>query len=286
MIDVDWDRTVFVLIAPDALARRVGETVLHRMAADGFRPIGWRVLWHRPTDLDAFNERNITQVWHGYLYRLVDQLFALGPTVAVLVHDDTPVDGLTSHQRLRRLKGASEPAEAAADSIRGSLGSINVMLALMHTADTAADARHESDVFTAEGGYLDGDRAELYHLVRLLQAAQPCEVRGHAEVIAGIRARLLAAVWDDLSPGSRRAALDRGDAEQLGQLGAGKPLADLLPASHPLADVLRADFTPDDRGPVLDRVRRLLPAYGLALDPWEDLVLVTSRRFTPRRRAW
>src|SRR3712207_6825731 len=87
MIEVDWERTVFVLIAPDALARRVGDTVLDRMAADGFRPTGWRVLWHRPPDLDAFNERNITQVWHGYLYRLVDQLFALGPTVAVLVHD-------------------------------------------------------------------------------------------------------------------------------------------------------------------------------------------------------
>jgi hypothetical protein len=98
-----------------------------------------------------------------------------------------------------------------------------------------------------------------------------------------VRARLLAAAWDDLSPRARQAALDLGYVGQLGQPGAGKPLADLLPANHPLADVLRADFTPDDPGPVLDRVRRLLPAYGVALDPWEDLVLVTSRRFTPRR---
>lgn len=283
MTEVDWERTVFVLIAPDALRRRVGDTVLDRMEANGFRPIAWRALWHRPADLDAFNERNITQVWHGYLYRLIDQLFALGPTVAVLVHDQTPVDGLSSHQRLRRLKGASEPAEAAADSIRGSLASINVMLALMHSSDSAADSRHESDVFTAECGYLDGDPIELYHVVRLLQAAQPRELRGHAEVLAGLRARLLVAAWDDLDPGSRRATLDVGVVGQLGRSGAGKPLADLLPAGHPLADVLRADFTPDDPGPVLDRVRRLLPAYGLALDPWEDLVLVTSRRFTPRQ---
>lgn len=283
MIKVDWDRTAFVLIAPDALARRVGDTVLDRMVAEGFRPIGWRVLWHRPPDLDAFNERNITQVWHGYLYRLVDQLFALGPTVAVLVHDDAPVDSLTSHERLRRIKGASEPADAAADSIRGSLASINVMLALIHSADSAADAQRESHVFTDDSGYLDGDPVELHHLVRLLQSSQPREVRGHAEVVAGLRARLLGAVWDDLSPEARRAALEVDIGGQLGQLGAGQSLADLLPADHLLAGVLRADFTPDAPGPVLDRVRRLLPAYGLALDPWEDLVLATSRRFTPRR---
>jgi hypothetical protein len=44
MSDVEWERTVFVLIAPDAIARRVGDTVLDRMAAEGLRrrcQLGW-----------------------------------------------------------------------------------------------------------------------------------------------------------------------------------------------------------------------------------------------------
>lgn len=281
MAEVDWDRTVFVLIAPDALVRRVAHRVLDMMGAAGFHPVGWRVIWHRPADLDAFNERNIKQAWQGYLYRLVDQLFSIGPTIALIAHDGRPEDGLTTHQRMRRLKGASEPADAGPDTIRGALASVNVMLALMHSSDTAADARHESDVFTGETGYLCGDPAELYHLVRLLQGAQPEETRGHAQVLGGLRARVLAAVWDELGADARRTALGL-DPAQLGQPGAGKPLADLLPAGHPLAATLRADFTPENPGPLLDRVRRLLPAYGLALDPWEDLVLTTSRRFAPR----
>ena len=77
MDDVDWERTIFGLIAPDAIARHLGLVVLDRIEAAGFAPVGWRVLWHRPPDLDAFHERNIANSWNAYLYRLVDQLFCV-----------------------------------------------------------------------------------------------------------------------------------------------------------------------------------------------------------------
>lgn len=280
MSEVDWERTVFTLLAPDALLRHLGDAVLDRLGGGGFRPVGWRVVWHRPPALDAFNERNITEVWHGYLYRLIDQLFAVGPTVALLMYDERPDPELTSHQRLRRLKGASEPARAGSDTIRGGLRSVNVLLALMHSADSAADSRHESEVFTGETGYLSGDPADLYRLVGLLQAARPAETRDHARVLAGLRARVLAVAWDELEADARQVAAGL-DLSRLGQPGAGKPLADLMPAGHPLAGILRADFTPEQPGPLLDRVRPLLRAYGTDLDPWEDLVLASSRRFAP-----
>jgi nucleoside diphosphate kinase len=285
--DVDWDRTVFVLLAPDALARGLGEAVLDRLDALGYRPVAWHVLWQRPLELDAFHEKNITHSWKAYLYRLVDQLFAFGPTVAMLVHDERPgdADRPDSHQRLRQAKGASEPAEAGPGTIRGDLRSINAMLALMHSADCAADSRHESAVF------LDRDRFHtdpggLRTALRLLTLAGPPERRGYPEVLAGLRARVLAAAWDELAPAARaELAAPAEVADGLTEPGAGERLAALLPVGHPLASVLCADFTPECPGPALDRVRPLLRVHATDLDPWEDLVLATSRRFEPRRTS-
>ena len=236
MPDLDWDTTVFVLLAPDALARHHGRAVLDRLARAGYAPVGWRLLWHRPADLDAFHEQNITRAWKAYLYRLVDRLFAYGPTVALLVADQRAAPGRNSHARLRAVKGGSEPADSAAGTIRGDLGSINAMLALMHSADTPADSRHESAVFTGDQGFEYGDPAGL--------------LAGGADLAAA---------------------------------GTGGRLAEVLPARHPLRAVLCHDFSPDDPGPDIDRIRPVLRPYGTDLDPWEDLVLATSRRFSPRR---
>lgn len=283
MDEVDWDRTVFVLIAPDAVTRRLAGTVLDRLTALGFRPAAWRVLWHRPVNLDAFHEKNITTAWRAYFYRLVDRLFAFGPTVAMLMSDGRP-DG-DSHERLRRAKGASEPAEAAPGTIRADLGSVNAMLALMHSSDSPADSRLESSVFFGPDLRTgDGEPDELRALLALLDGGGPAERRGHAEVVSGVRARLLAAAWQQLGPAARREATAalRGGIDELARPGAGTRLASWLPAGHPLAEALACDFTPSSPGPDPDRLRPLLRLHGTDLDPWEDLVLATSRRFVPR----
>jgi nucleoside diphosphate kinase len=283
--EIDWDHTVFVLLAPDAFARHLGREVLLRLDREGFAPVAWTVLWQRPANLDAFHERNITQVWKAYLYRLVDRLFAFGPTVALLVEDRRRVEGETSHQRLRRLKGASEPAEAAPGTVRGDLRSVNVMLALMHSSDSPEDSRRESAVFTGGRGYTGGDPDGVHDLLGLMELAMPREERGYDEVLAGVRARIVTLVWDDLPPTGRKEAgqLLAGGAAQLAAVGAGARLAGLLPAEHPLAPVLACEFSAGYPAFDVDRARALLRAYGSDLDPWEDLVLATSQRFTPRR---
>lgn len=285
MDDLDWDRTVFAMIAPDALARHLGVTVLDRMAAVGFVPVSWRIFWHRPADLDSFNGRNISQAWQTYFYRLVDQLFAFGPTVALLMADQWSDAEQTSHQRLRLAKGGSDPDLAEPGSIRGDLASINAMLALMHSADSAVDSATESAVFFGPQGYSCGaDIDELHTLLGLLQESRPPERRGYQRVLACLRARSLAAAWDDLPRPVRKTAgamLEAGESE-LASAGTGERLASLLPAAHPLTDVLVPDFTPGSPGPDMERVAAVLRLHGTDIDAWESLVLATSRRFWPR----
>jgi hypothetical protein len=48
--EVDWDRTVFMLLAPDAVARHLTTAIVERVERLGYRPVAWRVLWHRPAD--------------------------------------------------------------------------------------------------------------------------------------------------------------------------------------------------------------------------------------------
>jgi nucleoside diphosphate kinase len=285
--EIDLSQTVFTLICPDALARHLGVAVLERIESAGFAPVAWRVLWHRPADLDSFHEQNITQVWKAYRYRLIDQLFAFGPAVALLVADQHPAgDGHQgSHDRLRLAKGPSDPASSGPGTIRGDLGSINAVLSLMHCADSAADSARESHVFAGPGGFTRGDQGELRTVLALLEASRQREDRGYREVLAGLRARALAAAWEDLPRPVRKTAgvmLEAG-VGTLAAPGSGGRLAALLPDDHPLAALLGADFTPSSPGPDLERVSVLLATLGTGVDDWESLVLATSRRFPPRR---
>lgn len=283
--DVDWDRTVFMLICPDALARHRGSAILGALAAVGFEPSGWRVLWFRPDDLDSFHERNIANAWEAYRYRLVDQLFAFGPAIALLMTDVRPQASQDSHDRLRLVKGPSDPARSEPGTIRADFRSINAMLALMHSSDSPADSVRESAVFGARDGLVSGDLDDLATVLGLLEASKPREERDYVDVVAGLRARSLAAAWPELPRPVRKTAtamLEAGPAE-LAAPGSGERLSSLLPAAHPLADLLRADFTPGSPGPDPDRVGVLLAAYGTGIDEWERLVLASSRRFWPRQ---
>ena len=283
---VDWDRTAFALICPDAIARHLGPAIVRRFEENGFLPLAWKCFWHRPEGLDSYFERNIKEAWHGYLYRLADRVFAYGPTIALLVRDTAPAEGPTSHRRLRAVKGSSEPAKASAGTIRGDLGSINVSLGLVHSSDSGPESRREAEAFVGRHGFpADQDPADLYALLGMLESSRPAERRLYDDVLAGVRARIVAALWDELPAPARELAekLQAGGVAALAAPGAGAQLADLLPGEHPLEPVLRCEFLPEHPGLEMDRVGLVLRAYGVRLDPWEDVVLATSMRFEPRR---
>jgi len=283
--DREWDTTVFAMIYPDALARHLGIAVLDRIETAGFEPVAWRVLWHRPDDLDSFHARNIAHVWPTYFHRLIDQLFALGPTVGMLVAARQRAAGPASYRRLLGAKGHGDPARAEPGTIRGDLGSINKILSLVHCSDCPADSVRESAAFAGHDGFTRGEHpGELRALVTLLQAGTLPENRGYREVLAGVRARALVTALEDMrgpARGKAGAILDAGPAA-LAMRGSGERLAALLPAAHPLSGVLRADFTPQSPGPEPERAALTLAAFGVRLDDWQSLVLATSRRFWPR----
>ena len=284
--EVDWDRTVFGLICPDAIARHLAVPILRRLADNGFAPLSWKCFWHRPTGIDAYFERNITQVWRAYVYRLADRVFDSGPTVAVLWYDLRPETGPTSHARLREMKGSSEPPKARPGTIRGDFGAINVSLGLMHSADSPEDSRREAEVFVGRGEFPAAqDPAELRLLLSMLEMVRPAERRGFDDVLAGVRARIVGVMWEHLPVEARELAdkLRACGPNGLATPGAGAQLADHLPAGHPLEPVLRCEFTEGNPGIDIDRVGALLRAFGTDLDSWEDLLLATSMRFTPRR---
>jgi hypothetical protein len=154
----------------------------------------------------------------------------------------------------------------------------------MHCADSAADSAREGPVFAGPGGFPAGDQGELRAMLALLQMSRQREDRGYREVLAGLRAKTLAAAWEDLPRPVRktaRAMLEAGVAE-LAAPGGGERLAALFPDRHPLAALIAADFTPRSPGPDPERVGVLLAALGTGIDDWESLVLATSRRFPPR----
>lgn len=287
MTAIDWQRTVLVLLPPDALERHLCSAVLDMLDGHGFSPVRYEVLWHRPPGQDAWQEHNITSVWKAYFYRQVDLVFDLGPTIALLVEDGLAQAAPgTSHERLRALKGASDPAEAAPGTIRRDLRGINVMLDIVHTSDTPEDSRHEASVFFGPelGRPLHGDPAELRDVVTLLEAGIPEERREYDDVLAGLRSRLVAAVWNELDAEGRELAPGLAAGTRAG---AGAELAALLPGgkAHPLAEVLSCEFLPDHPRTDLKRAAARMAVYGLTLDRWEHAVLQTSMLFQPLRRS-
>ncbi|WP_170067978.1 nucleoside-diphosphate kinase [Lentzea guizhouensis] len=230
---------MFVLLGPDAVARQLGVPILDRLEAAGFTAVRWQLICRRPSDLDTFHAVNIDKHWKGYLYRLVDRLFAYGPFMAL--------DVAGSHEELRALKGSSDPAQAAPGTIRGDLGTINVVLALMHSSDTPADSERESAVFVPDGFAGEGDPRPV---LKTLARGGVAETRGFDEVLVGLRSRIEAALWHE-EPG------------------------------HPVEAVLRHDFlTP---GLDVEHAADLAATVGVRIDPWERLVLATSQHFAPRR---
>lgn len=291
MNEVDWTKTVFVLLGPDAFARHCALPILQRVIDAGYRPTAYLPIHTRPGELDRFYEKNIRTVWDAYRFRCVDLLFAFAPMIALLVEDVVTGREQGSHEPLRILKGESDPMKTEKGTIRGDFQSINQTLSMIHTSDTPEDAEYEVTVFFPPRGPLPLPRDsydELLSACRLITPPIP-ERRGFDEVLGGFRAKLIMVVWNDLSQTGRdlvRGWEAEGGVYPFAEVGAGKLLAGHLPGvSHPLAGPLECEFQPDYPREDLARIRQLVGAYGVTLDRWEELVLTTSMFFRPRRRT-
>lgn len=295
MKGMDWKRTVFVLIMPDALLRHLAIPILDRLATEGFVPFRYRLVQAGPEHLDALYKVNIDYVWDTYRYRLVDLNFRLGPCLAVLAHDQRTRSN-RSHEWLQQIKGSNNPYEASKGTIRRDLRGINSILDLLHTSDSPEEAARDSAIlFDQEASedvtnsYEDDDPGGVWRLCRLLALQRPAERREFDDVLGGLRAKIATALWEEFLPEGRQ-MLSNSQAEGLAVFvkpSAGKALAERLRSGpyHPLAPVLECEFQPGHPRVNLERTWHLLAAYGVEVDPWERLVLTTSTYFKPCRRS-
>ncbi|WP_162467202.1 nucleoside-diphosphate kinase [Streptomyces cavernae] len=269
MSALDYRRTALFLIAPDGLRRGLGGEIVDRLGRGGFRIVGHRLWPTAPPNLEPFHRRNAPVAQDPELYRTVEELFALGPMLALAVESGTSHPPYEVHRRLAELKGRGDPACALPGSIRKDLRSINTVLNIVHSSDSPQDTAQESAIFLEAGaGPMEHGTARLRRALRVAERAHPTETRDFTDVLAGVRARLLANLWPRLAP-DQREHVDKW-CTQSGLRSLGSPAGGELVAS--VAPPCSAAENLDDSG---------LAALGVRLDPWEHLVLTSSRRYPP-----
>jgi nucleoside diphosphate kinase len=277
----EWDAQVFCVIAPDAVRRQLVGPILDRFAATGLRPAGWRLAELTSRQIDTMHELAMARSSQAYRFRCLDLLFGLGPSVLVRLADAEPHRG-DPYARAHAAKGASDPRDAEPGSIRHDLGAINVVMSLLHTSDSPADAATEVGLLL--DGIVPADRwrdpVELPELLAVLTVQAP-ERRMFGDVLAGVRARVISRLWAVLGDEARAIAGRLAAGRELGADHAGEKIALAAQAADdPLLAVLATRFdTPID----LRTTERVLAGYGIGLDDWEAAVLGTSMYFPPVR---
>jgi nucleoside diphosphate kinase len=136
------DQLAFMIITPDAVHRDLQTDVLTEVNNAGFRVLAHQTRNLRDRDIEELYKDGLrskimdNRRTHWYLTR---KGLGFGTSLGLLLHHP---DG-DACERLLRLKGASKPADATPNSVRGSLGSYSKILALMHSSDTPAAVLRE-----------------------------------------------------------------------------------------------------------------------------------------------
>jgi nucleoside diphosphate kinase len=282
-----WRQHVFCMIAPDCLHRGLTSALLDRFHAAGVEPTGWslaRIGTHR---IDVMSQIQTVAPGGVYRYRALDTLFELGPALVVVLRDRNGRTAEELYGALNELKGNADPSRAEPGTLRHDLGAVNVVLSLLHISDSPEHSARECAVLTGLAVPSDyRDAPGLRQVVAILEATQPRENRGLPAVLAAVRGRALAKLWDLLPAPDR----DQVSAlAQKGRLGYAPLPEDILGrldaagADPVLTGFLRAPFSGDGLHPDLPAVHHRLTADGQGLDPWEYAVLETSVYFASRR---
>lgn len=142
---------VFMLLKPDALVSGRSEALLAGMAK-----AGWQIIHAEATltggqknfeelyqyNLTIRNEQNMMCAWW-----INARLYAMGPSLALLVRVPPAPSGLTAHQQVALLKGSSNPYKCSPGELRWEGGGTNLALNLLHSADDPISTAREFLIF-------------------------------------------------------------------------------------------------------------------------------------------
>ncbi|MBP2054494.1 nucleoside diphosphate kinase [Streptomyces griseochromogenes] len=290
-----WSRHVFVLLSSDAPYRGVHADMVKRLRKEGFPPVAARALHADPELIDDLYADLIAGQWQTWRYRLVDAVLALGPAMALICRyeGDTgqqPERG--AHDILALRKGYQHPEQAEHGTLRRDFGAVNSIVGLMHSSDGPAESEREAAIFglTAADAAADPEAAaaEIDYLCQVVAPHTP-EHRDFDQVLAAVRTRVLASLWEDLPADVRRRVRERfPEPAGLGEVSAGAELAALLAghAPEPLPAFIACEFEPSAAGSMrMSVAEQALRTTGVVLDPWERVVLESSLHFQPLRAS-
>ena len=129
------ERTLCI-IKPDAVAAGQAGQILARLEGAGFRIVALRLRRLSPADAEGFYHVHRER---PFFNSLVD-FMASGPCVPMVLERDSAI------ARLRELMGATDPAKAAAGTIRKDFAS-SIEANRIHGSDAAETARFEMGYF-------------------------------------------------------------------------------------------------------------------------------------------
>ena len=126
----------FAIIKPDAVARRLAGDILKRIEVSGLRVVGLRLTQLTRAEAESFYAVHKERPFYG---SLCDYMTS-GPVIVAVLAGDGAI------KRWRDLMGATDPAKAAAGTIRKDFGQ-NVEQNATHGSDAPETAAQEIAFF-------------------------------------------------------------------------------------------------------------------------------------------
>jgi nucleoside-diphosphate kinase len=132
---IPWERTL-VLVKPDAVQRRLVGEILTRFERRGLRIVAMRML-----QIDrALAERHYAVHKGKPFYESLLVFITSAPVVAIVLEAPGAI------RAVRRVMGATNPAEAEPGTIRADLA-VQTSCNLVHGSDSPETARYEIELF-------------------------------------------------------------------------------------------------------------------------------------------
>lgn len=129
------ERTL-TIIKPDAVQRNLTGKILARLESEGFVMLGLKMVYLSKPDAERFYRVHRDRPFFDSL----TSYMASGPAIPILLQRDQAV------HRLREVMGATDPAQAAAGTIRQAWG-LNVEQNAIHGSDAPDTAAAEIAFF-------------------------------------------------------------------------------------------------------------------------------------------
>ena len=126
----------FVMLKPDAVARRLTGEILSRFETRGLKIIGMKMLQITPTLAKQHYAEHVQKGW----YPLLEEFITSGPVIAVAI------EGPGAIAVIRTMLGSTNGREAAPGTIRGDFG-LSRQMNLVHGSDGADAAARELAIY-------------------------------------------------------------------------------------------------------------------------------------------